>query len=105
MAIKLGDITGQRKRVSGTFDGESFDLEVKTNLITPAWIAAYDAAKSASGFGTLADVITKWDIVDADGEPLPINYDTVMSLPLQLAAEIFQAIVMSVKPSKVSSSD
>src|SRR4051812_13921151 len=81
------------RTVTGTYNGESFTVDVNVNTVTPRLMQRFADSRStpiemANG---LADVIKGWDI-DMDGNPFPPSAATLSILPMDFVTYLLDLV-------------
>jgi len=108
MPITLGKlVAGKRRTVAVEFDGEIINITYTTGKLTPAVEARLNDAnennRPASGVADeLANIITGWDILGDDGEPVPITAELLHEFPTRFLLACVQAIGADNHPNATS---
>lgn len=105
MAVKLGDLSAKTRTVTVSYEGETVAVDYLPGRVTMAVQARMDAAQSMSA-GTanqeltsvLTEILAGWDILDEDGERLPVTADLVRQLPVTFLAALTMAIFEDLRP-------
>ncbi len=87
MAIKLSDLQKKTRGIEIGFQGGTLKIEYRLNVVTPAFL------RSKLGLSEqLEQTIESWDLMDDDGQPLPVSLEVLDGLPTQLQVELIRAI-------------
>lgn len=87
MAIKLSDLQKATRKISLNFQGETLEVEYRLNVITPAFLRA-----ELKLHEQLEKAVARWDLVDDNGNEIPVSLEVMDHLPTQLQAEMIAAI-------------
>lgn len=97
--------TDSVKTVTVTFGDENMNLDYRMGALSPRKLAALQGNTSVTMMADfLNDVLVSWEVVDDDGEMLPIDHDTLMDMPMDFLAAISGAIGEDVQVPKQNTS-
>lgn len=107
MPIKLADLTKATRTVVADYDGLTVNITYAPGKLTPAVEARLNDAnennRPASGVADeLANIITGWDILGDDGEPVPITAELLHEFPTRFLLACVQAIGSDARPNVTS---
>lgn len=105
MPISLSALTADRRTVTIPFGDD-----VLTVVYRPSAINAIQEARELedrekgqvlrSQARSLAEVIASWDVVDEEGQPLPVSEDVLAALGIDVASKINRAILDDLLPNR-----
>lgn len=103
MPVSLRQLQQQRKTVSITYAGETFDVAYNPAAMTPK---ALDILTGESGdkhtiIRNLMLFLLDWDIVDEAGAKVPVSSEILEELPIDLLADISKALNNDIQPGEV----
>lgn len=91
MPLNLANIKNDKRTVTINYFGEECQVTYKPSVLTPT---VEDELRAAEDTGalieTLCDMITAWEVVGENGEPLPIAPEVMGGLPNALLGAIMQ---------------
>ena len=121
MAIKLADLTKETRTATFEYDGETCTIEYRPAAFTAKMqISAMgmtllgregsdDIEKARHILETLGDyteartqLIASWDILDENGQALPVTVEIMQALPLQFVYAMFNAVMKTNNPNAKS---
>jgi hypothetical protein len=100
MGIKLSDIARHTKTIKVGFEGTDEQLTVVTNpnAMTPRKEAAFQAAAKTDDdagdatLGMLSTVLVRWDLVDDDGQQIPVSVEGLRDVPNPIILAVLRAM-------------
>lgn len=102
MAVNLTDKINQTKVFTLDWDGDDVDVSYRPNAVTPALLEEVDEAAKAddlSMLGVLLDpVLDWWDVLDADGQRIGTDPDTIRTLPMRFIGLVQRGIERDQNP-------
>jgi hypothetical protein len=80
------------------------EIEFRFAAVTPATINSMsaDTNKMDAVVGFLCECLSKWEVVDEDGEVLPIEPDVLFALPVDFLTTIAEAVTGGVQVPKAT---
>jgi len=96
MPIRLADLRKETRSITFEFLGETVHVAYSPGAFTPELEAEANAAEPGHQLGALAKmfarILASWDVMDDDGQPLPITLDTLMVMPAKFLGAIMKAL-------------
>lgn len=89
--MKLSELQKKVRTVEVAYQDETLHVDYLANAVTPAFIA-----EKPDLYDQLLRVVTAWDVLDENGNPLP-PADIIQQMPVQLLDLIMQAIVADMR--------
>jgi hypothetical protein len=102
MPIRVSDLANKRKDITVEWEGVRIALAFRPGSI--AVEAEVKAAENKEGnergviIESLRAMVLWWDIVDDNGKPAPISYETLDRLPFPLLHAMNRAIIEAMYP-------
>jgi hypothetical protein len=110
MPIKLSELIGKTAPRAIEYDGQTVNLEIYTQRVTPAYRAKWqDAEKDPTREARcqlIADMLASWDVLADDGKPETVTYEFLQRCPdafLNQVVEVVEATLFG-NPTNASSS-
>lgn len=124
MPAKLSTLKNKESQVTVHWDDEPIILTINRAAITTKFLRdlgktrgevqkrlGKEATKEEidtedsfeSGFRQIETIVTKWDVVDDEGQPAPFNREVLEGLDLQLLEAMITAIWEKIRPNKPKS--
>lgn len=97
MPITASNMARNEKTLDVPVADETLTITYYPNLVTSKMIAQLDDALGGIHVG-LASLIKTWDLMDDDGNIIPINADNLEALGLPILLKISQAIARDIRP-------
>ncbi len=110
MAIKLSELIGKIAKRSFEYEGETVNLEVFTQKVSPAYRTAWQQVEKdpdrEARCQLTADMVKSWDVQQDDGEMQPVNYEFLRLCPDAFLNKLVEQIedVVFGNPTSASSS-
>lgn len=103
MAFTVDKLQRGHKDIRIIIGGQPLNLTIDPSYLTQAVMDEYRDASQDSDYETMAyvfgNIVREWDLLESeDGDPLPINGDTLQSLPLMVLNRIWDEIANAVAP-------
>lgn len=116
MALKRSTMADKVRVISVAWEDETLDVGIRPGRYTPALVdrmsAAVRAAEEAEKAGdadaasaavadvadATAEVIAWWDVLDDDGERLPVTREVLDSLPLLFVQHVMSEAGAAIRP-------
>ena len=100
MSVSLRQLQQQRKTITITYAGETFDVVYNPAAMTPKAldILIGDSGDKHSIIRNLLLFLQDWDIVDEAGAKVPVSSEILEELPIDLLADISKAINEDIQP-------
>lgn len=87
MAIKLSDLQKKTRKIDIKFQDGDLEIEYRLNVITPTFLRSKMELSEQ-----LNQALVRWDLLDDNGEPIPVSAEVLDNLPTQLQFELIRAI-------------
>src|SRR5579863_990002 len=110
--MKISDLTAKTKTVSFDYDGETVNMDVHTQLITPKMAAELnevddDKVDAATRMHTLSDLasrlIAHWDVLNDDGSMFPLDTASLeATIPVMFLSQALMESVKAALPGEAS---
>lgn len=105
MPIKLLEYANRTKRITVTLpeDEGSFDVWYRVAVLTPAFMTKMEAIEKEDGNNERAvemicNLVEKWDILDEEGERVPVTPMNVRTFSYKLLTPISKAVMADMVP-------
>lgn len=102
MPIQLSQLKANTRSVVVAYYDDTVTVRYQPSVLTPNREAAIKATAADSDntalLETIADLVVEWDVLDAEGKPLPRTVDVLRDLPSAFLMTIFQAIGEDMAP-------
>lgn len=114
MSIRVSDLRKSSQPASFEWEGEVCNIKFRPGAVTAQMqmsaaglaVVGDDPKRIVEYVGdfvqAMTDLIVEWDIVDDDGEPLPITTETIGSFSLPFLYAMFGAIMSAYNPNSKS---
>lgn len=110
MPIRLSAITADRRTVKVPFGDDSLSLTYRPSAIN-AVQEARELEEREKGrhlqaqATSLAEIITSWDILDDEGQPLPVSEEVIATFGLDVVSKVTRAILDDLLPNRTTAPD
>jgi hypothetical protein len=92
MPINLSNLKNDKRTVTAHYFGDECGVTYRPSELTPTVESAIrDAEGNTVLVDTLCKLIVAWEVMGDDGQPLPIEPDTLGNLPSAFLGAILQA--------------
>lgn len=86
-------------------DGETLNVTYAPSSLTPEledqYMAEFETQRTGGALAKyLANVVTQWDLVDDEGEPVAPTEEILRTLPVKFLGKVFEAIAEDINPQK-----
>jgi hypothetical protein len=107
MAITLAQLKGNLRTINVTFFQDNFTVTYRPGELTPQNTSAIqERIESGEAENVLIEMLAtslvSWEVVDENGEPLPVRRDTLAQMPGPLLLAIAEAIEEDARPKSKS---
>ena len=114
MPIRISELRKETRQVDIEWDGETVKVEYRPGAVTAQMQMAAasmanignDPQRVVESLGdyvqAMARLIATWDILDDDGQPLPVTPELVEALPLPFVYAVFGGIMGAYSPNAKS---
>lgn len=101
--MKLSQLLRDERSVTLDVDGESLPITYRPSGITPeteeAFLGGTERNRSGGAMASLlSDVLVSWGLEGEDGEPYPIDEDSLRRLPIPFLGDVLGAIFEDMRP-------
>lgn len=98
MAIKISDLMQDERTCEMVFDGETAKITYRPSGYTPttedALQKGLETQRPSVGVASLlSELLLEWEVMDDDGQALPINLETLQRLPAGFLYSVMNAII------------
>lgn len=105
MPIRLSSLSTDRRTLKVPFGDDTLTLTYKPSAINAVQEAREIADKAAgkvvlSQARSLVESLLSWDLLDDDGEPLPLNEEIMGGLGLDVTNKLYSALIDDLLPNR-----
>lgn len=107
MPIRLSALTADRRHITIPFGDDTMALSYRPSAVN-AVQEARELEERAAGrhlmaqARSLAEIIISWDVLDDDGQALPVSAEVVAQLGLDVVSKITRAILGDLLPNQTT---
>jgi hypothetical protein len=109
MPLKLSELIAQTAKRSFEYAGETVNLEIFTQKVTPAYRSRWEQVSSdptkESRCQLIADMVAGWDVLGDDDNPQPISYDFLQHCPDGFLNQVVQIVEEVLFPNPTNASN
>lgn len=103
MPVRVSNLVRDRRTIQVPVGDEALTITYRPGGITPATegrLREYsdDQRGGAALVALLADCLVEWDLLDDEGQPLPLDTKTLSQLPVIFLGHLAQAITEDMRP-------
>jgi hypothetical protein len=103
MPLRVTDLITDRRTIQVLFGEEILSITYRPSGFTPATEEKLDDLVQGKRIGKplvdfLLDTLVAWDLLDDQGNVLPISRQVLAKLPLAFLARLFRAITEDLRP-------
>ncbi len=92
--MKLSAYLSKTKQIQVDFEGETLTIDYKPNVVTPTFLDSLEGLNNRqSVHKQICASVQSWDLVNDEGQVLPINDETLQTLPTGFTVRVLEAIV------------
>jgi len=107
MGIKLADLTRDTRTIAVPVGEETLNVTYQPSWLTPETEEKLHKLGESGRAGQslvsfLLPCLVSWDLLDDDGQPLPLADKTLRKLPIKLLSQIVQAVGEDMRPNLTS---
>lgn len=105
--MKLSDLTSKTKQLAIDVEGDVLHLEVRLHAVTLKALAELDQLGTAAQENALANaqatvamfcrIVASWDVVDAQGKPLPLDAAHLAEFPVDVLGTLMGKITQALQ--------
>jgi hypothetical protein len=95
MPISLSKLSHGLATVTVEYDGDTVNVTYATGKVTPHYGASLEGRQIAEA---LPEIVTAWDVLGDDGQPLPCSIDVTRQLPVKFTNAVMAAIQEDQRP-------
>ena len=105
MPVRVSALITDRKTTGIDFDGETLSVTYRPSAINAAQ-EERELADKATGHvvlavnKSLAEMIVSWDLQDDEGNPLPVDEETLRPLGIDVVQRIYNGIIRDALPNR-----
>jgi hypothetical protein len=101
MPIKLSDLNSNRRTVEFDWNGNDVHIEYRPSAITPIFqsrVFKMDTKDSMNIVDAVCTMLTGWDVLGDDGNPIEITANILGSFPIEFVTRIVEVVFKDIKP-------
>lgn len=102
MAMTLSKVQDKTTTTTVLWDGETVDVGYRPGMVTAALLEQVQAAAARDDMGVIGVLFSKmlawWDVLDDDGERIPVTAEAVSQVPLDFAMAVLKAVQGTMRP-------
>lgn len=102
MAMTLSKVQEKESTVTVLWDGETVDVGYRPGAVTAALLEKVQHAANDNDMGVIGILFTQmlawWDVLDDQGERIPVTPENVSQVPLDFAMNVLQTVQGAMRP-------
>ena len=84
MPLRLKDLRNATRKIQVEFQDQTLEVEYYLNKATPALIAEMEGWSDKEALQrSICTLVKRWDLLDDDGNEIPLEFDVVSELPTE----------------------